>query len=463
MAGQVQKSAMNTSRQTPHRHVGIGYVVMLAVGMVVGAGIFKSPALVADAADTAGWLLIAWLLGGLISLVGALCYAELASAFPNAGGDYHFLKLAFGKRLAFLFAWARLAVINTGSIALLGFVFGDYVNEALKLGPLGPAVYAAAIVALITAFNLRGVKKGIAAHYAITGLEVAGLLILVAAAAWLALQGAPPQTDLALGPLGPMPQGFLQAMVFVMLAYGGWNEMATLSAEVREGRRGMAVALIVAILVITGLYVLVNWAFWRGLGLEGLATSAAPAADLIRLAFGDAAQIALIIAVAFAVITSINATIVVGARTTYAAARDFPALAWFGEWDDSRGIPFRATLAHGVFGLVLVGLGAAYQGFSTLLDYTAPVFWLFLMLSGLAVLMLRVRQPDAARPFKVPLYPILPLMFVATSAAMAWSAFGYVGTLDERGPAAILGLLVLGVGVWLMLWRGRRVASEGQA
>ena len=453
---------MTISAHAPHRHIPVTYVVMLAVGMVVGAGIFKSPALVADGAENAGWLLIAWLAGGLISLVGALCYAELASAFPNAGGDYHFLKTAFGKRLAFLFAWARFAVINTGSIALLGFVFGDYVNEALPLGPFGPALYAALIVAVITAFNLRGVRKGIAANYSITGLEVAGLLILVAAAAWLALQGAPPTTDLALGPLGPMPDGFLQAMVFVMLAYGGWNEMATLSAEVRDGRRGMATALIVAILVITGLYVLVNWAFWRGLGLEGLATSAAPAADLIGLAFGDAAQIVLIIAVAFAVITSINATIVVGARTTYAAARDFPALSWFGEWDEARGIPYRATLAHGVFGLVLVGLGAAYHGFSTLVDYTAPVFWLFLMLSGTAVIVLRVRQPDAARPFKVPLYPLLPLLFIATSAAMAWSAFGYVGTLDERGPAAVLGLVVLGVGVGLMLWRGRRVSTEGQ-
>jgi amino acid transporter len=434
---------------------------MLSVGMVVGAGIFKSPAQVAAGAESAGWLLIAWLIGGAISLIGALCYAELATAFPSPGGDYHFLKRAFGKPIGFLFAWARFAVINTGSIALLGFVMGDYLNTAWTLGPHGNAIYAAAAVALITAFNLRGVYKGVAANYGITGLEVAGLLILAAAAVWLVLQGVPPATDLAISPLGPVPDGFLQGLVFVMLAYGGWNEMATMSAEIRDGRRGMATALILSILVITGLYLLVNWALWRGLGMEGLASSAAPAADLIGLAFGDAAQIVLIIAVSFAVITSINATIVVGARTTYAAAQDYPSLSWFGEWSTARGIPFRATLAHGVVALALVALGAAYDGFATLVDYTAPVFWLFLMASGLSVIVLRVREPTAPRPFKVPLYPLLPLLFVASSAAMAWSAFGYVQFLGSenpalQGPAAALGVLVLVAGLGLMMWRPRK-------
>ncbi len=451
---------MTAPVHTPRRHIPISYVVMLSVGMVVGAGIFKSPAQVADGAESAGWLLIAWLIGGVISLIGALCYAELACAFPSAGGDYHFLKRAFGRPVGFLFAWARFAVINTGSIALLGFVMGDYLNAAWPLGEYGPALYAAAAVIVITGLNLRGVYKGVGANYGITGLEVAGLLILAAAAFWLVIQGVAPATDLAIAPLGPMPDGFLQSLVFVMLAYGGWNEMATMSAEIRDGRRGMARALIASILVITALYLLVNWALWRGLGLEGLAASQAPAADLIGLAFGDAAQVVLILAVSFAVITSINATIVVGARTTYAAARDFPSLSWFGAWDEARGIPFRATLAHGVVGLMLVGLGAAYDGFATLVDYTAPVFWLFLMGSGMAVIVLRVREPGVERPFKVPLYPLLPVLFVVSSAAMAWSAIGYVRYLGSenpglQSPAAALGIGVLLAGVGLMVWRPR--------
>jgi amino acid transporter len=455
---------MTEAAEAPRRHIPITYVVMLAVGMVVGSGIFKSPAQVAQGIDSAGWLLIAWLAGGFISLIGALCYAELSCAFPSAGGDYHFLKTAFGKRLAFLFAWARFAIINTGSIAILGFVMGDYMNAAWPLGPHGNAIYATVAIVVVTAFNLRGVYKGVAANYGITGLEVAGLLILAVAAGWLVIQGVPPATDLGLRPLGPMPDGFFQALVFVMLAYGGWNEMATMSAEIRDGRRGMATALIVSIFVITLLYLLVNWALWRGLGLEGLAASAAPAAELIGMAFGNAAQIVLIIAVSFAVITSINGTIVVGARTTYAAARDFPALSWFGHWDAARGIPFRATLAHGVIGLALVGLGAAYDGFATLVEYSAPVFWLFLMASGTALIVLRIRQPSVERPFKVPLYPLLPLAFIASSAAMAWSSFGYVrylGTANPslQGPAAALGILVLAVGVGLMLWQPKAGAK----
>src|SRR5262249_16429057 len=153
-----------------------------AVAMVVGAGIFKSPALVAENVGTAPWLFAAWLVGGGISLVGALCYAELASAFPDAGGDYHFLKLAYAKSTAFLFAWARFAVINTGSIALLGFVLGDYFNVVVPLGPHGPALYAVLSVAILTLFNLRGAGPiSDAAEYAMTSLEVLGLVMVTSA------------------------------------------------------------------------------------------------------------------------------------------------------------------------------------------------------------------------------------------------------------------------------------------
>jgi basic amino acid/polyamine antiporter, APA family len=443
-----------TASSTPRRHVSTTYVVMLAVGMVVGAGIFKSPAYVAAGAGDAGWLLILWLVGGAVTLIGALCYAELASTFPSAGGDYHFLKLAYGRSMAFLFAWARFAVINTGSIALLGFVLGDYLNAVWDIGPHGNAIYAAIAVFVITAFNMRGVYEGVAANYGITGLEVAGLLIMTAAALWLVIQGVPPATDLALrAPALPPPEGFGFALVMVMLAFGGWNEMATLSAEIKDGRRGIVRALVASAIAITVLYLLVNWAFWRGLGMEGLATSEAPAADLIGRAFGDNAQIVLVIAVAFAVITSINATIVVGARTTFAAAQDMASLSWFAEWDEKRGIPARATLAHGVFALGLVGLGAIYDGFATMVDYTAPVYWLFLVASGLAVIVLRFKQPHVERPFRVPLYPLLPLVFVGVSVAMCWSSIGYVATLNDRGPAVMMGLIVVGIGVVLMAWK----------
>lgn len=413
----------------PKRTLSEVYIVMLAVGMVVGAGIFKSPASVAQSAGTASMVYLVWVLGGLVSLIGALCYAELCSAFPNAGGDYHFLTRAYGRTFGFLFAFARFAVINTGSIALLGFVIGDYLNPVLDLGPHGPAIWAFLAVLAITLFNLRGKGAGLGADYAITVLEVLGLVLLTVAAIVLVAQGTAPLTS---GPGTPATvSGIGFAMVFVLLAFGGWSEMATLSAEVKDARRGMVRALVASILVITALFLAANWALLRGLGVEGLAASQAPAADLMARAFGPVSGALLSIAVAAAAITSVNATIVVGARTTYAACRDRAGSAAIlrpmARWDGARAIPSGAIFWQGVVSLALVGLGAVYDGFETLVNYTAPVYWLFITASGLAVIVLRVREPAVERPFQVPFYPVLPLLFVIISTAMIWSGLTYVG------------------------------------
>jgi len=433
----------------PTRHVSVAYVVMVAVAMVVGAGIFRSPAEIAANADSAFWLFAAWIAGGAISLAGALCYAELATAFPSAGGDYHFLKTAYGRHVAFLFAWARFAVINTGSIALLGFVLGDYANAVYSLGDNGPSWYALFAILALTLFNLKGLYRGISADYSMTGLEVVGLLIIFAAGVLLAIAGTPPLIEDP-PPPGGVPPTIGLALLFVLFAFSGWSEVATLSAEVMDARRGMVKALIAAILTITVLYLLANWALWRGLGIEGLAASRTPAADVIGLAFGDSAGVVTAIAIAMATITSINATIVVGARTTYAAAADWPGLARIGRWDERRGIPVRAILAQSAVAVLLVGFGAyTRNGFATMIDYTSPVFWLFLTASGLAVIVLRSKHPHVERPFKVPLYPILPLLFAAACLFVVWSSIEYV----RLGAIAGIGILVLGGGVLSALQR----------
>ncbi|QGZ93285.1 Serine/threonine exchanger SteT [Terricaulis silvestris] len=438
----------------PRRHISANYVAMLAVGMVVGAGIFRSPAAVAEAAGSPEWLFAAWALGGLITLVGALCYAELATAFPHPGGDYHFLRLAYGRNWSFLFAWARFTVINSGSVALLGYVLGDYLNVVIPLGTIGPPLYAALSVIILTAFNLRGAGKGHdAADYSLTGLEVVGLLAIVAAALALILQGVPAVEGLNLTNIAAPPPSFGYALVYALLAFGGWSEVATLSAEVRDPKRGMLRALVMAAALITVLYLAVNWAFWYGLGVEGLAASTAPAADLIAKAFGPWAGVITALAIAFAVITSINATIVVGGRTTYACAHDWPALKRIGRWDEKRQIPSAAIWAQGIISLALVVFGAFYQGFATLVDYTAPVYWLFLAMSGIAVIVLRIRQPNAERPFKTPLYPVLPILFALSSVAMLWSALSYVTA--ETGAGALVSLCVLGSGIIALFFVAR--------
>lgn len=453
--------------QQPTRHVSVAYLVMVAVAMVIGAGIFKSPADVAANTGSFEWLMAAWIGGGVISLIGALCYAELATAFPNAGGDYHFQKLTYGKDLAFLFAWTRFAVINTGSLAVLGFVLGVYANEVVYLGVNGPALYAFGSVALLTIWNLKGMYTAESVDYALTGLEVTGVVVIVAAGLTVIAAGTPPATvDPA---VAPPPPDFFQAMVFVLIAFGGWSEIATMSSEVKDARRGMVKALVASTVVITLLYIAVNWALWRGLGITGLSESEAPAAALMAEAFGPYAGITLAAAVAIANITSINATIVVGARTTYAAAHDWPQLAAIGKWDSERGIPARAILAQSVVALGLIVWGSMTRdGFEALVNFTAPVYWGFMFLSGLALLILRVTRKDAARPFRVPLFPLFPVLFCLASVAMVWSSVDFVAYLwtdpaNRVGAYYNLAVLLSGIAaVIAMRWTAARPPASGE-
>lgn len=449
----------------PRGVLGLHHAVAIIVGVVIGAGIFKAPSLVAGMAGSTGWMFAAWALGGLVSLIGALCYAELATTFPHAGGDYHFLHRAFGRRLSFLFAWARFSVITTGSIALLAFVFGDYMQQLLPLGRWGVALYAATSILLLGAVNLRSVRAGADTQGWLTLLEVGGLLLIVLAGLSLLFGGSAPVGG---GPAAADPGGaapgwgaFGMAMVFVLLTFGGWNEAAYISAELKDGpdaagvpRRGrnMVRALVGSIVIITVLYLLVNGAYWIGLGRAGMAASDAIAADLLRTAFGPWGATLIAALVALAALTSINATMIVGARTSYAVGRDWPALARLGQWDSQRGGPQVAMALQCAVALLLVGLGAfGDKGFRAMVEFTAPVFWLFFMLTGVSLLVLRRREPDRERPYRVPLYPLLPLLFVAVCAAMLWSSLSYVSSQALGGlNAAWVGVGVLLAGAVVM-------------
>ena len=246
------------------------------------------------------------------------------------------------------------------------------------------------------------------------------------------------------------------AMVFVLLTYGGWNEAAYVSAEVKDGRRNMVRALVFSIFVITLLYLLVTWAYWRGLGLEGMAKSEALAADLLRKAFGPVGEKAMAVLVAIAALTSINATMIVGARTSYAVGRDWPVLDKLAYWDGARGTPANAMHLQNIAALLLVLLGAwKGSGFRSMVEFTAPVFWLFFLLTGLALFVLRRQQPEAERPFRVPLYPVLPAIFCATCAYMLWSSLSYVYSQSLGGiNAAWIGVAVLAIGAVVLLGLG---------
>jgi basic amino acid/polyamine antiporter, APA family len=415
--------------------------VVIVIGIVVGAGIFKTPAIVAANSGSQSVFLIAWIMGGAASLIGALCYAELASTYPNAGGDYHFLRRAFGRSPGFLFAWSRMTVIQAGSIAMLAFLLGDYLTEVVSLGRYSSSVYAGLVIILLTGANIAGIRQGSLMQRILTG----GILVGLCAVVVMGLATDP--TVSATAQQGMSAQAaFGSSMIFVLLTYGGWNEAAYLSGELKEPRRNMLRVLLYSIGAITLLYLIVNFALLRSLGFAGMSGSEVVAADVMRKALGEPGAKFISFLIGLTALSTMNGTIITGARTNYALGRDFRPLSFLGRWQGRRGTPVNALVAQGVIALLLVVFGTeSKSGFVAMVEYTAPVFWFFLLLVVLSLFRLRFKDPHTHRPFSVPLYPFLPLVFCAICAFMLVSSVLYTG----RG--AFVGIAVMAVGLPLLL------------
>lgn len=415
--------------------------VALIIGAVIGAGIFETPALIAANAGSETVVLLAWLLGGGMSAIGALCYGELATAYPHAGGNYYYLQRAFGQQIAFLFAWARMTVIQTGSIALLAFVFGDYTTQILNLGDYSTSIYAAGAIGILTVLNLIGIRQGKWTQNWLSVAKVLGLLLVVIVGLVFA---SPPAS---VEPIEFASPNIGMAMIFVLLSYGGWNEAAYISAELRNLKRNMVRSLLWSIGIITAIYLAINLAYIRGLGLATMATSEAVAAQLMRRALGEPGAWFISLLIAVSTLGAINATIFTGARTNYALGKDFSLFSWLGSWDRRTQTPTSALLVQGAIALFLVLLGTlTRRGFETMVDYTAPAFWLFFLLTSLSLLMLRFKEPEVPRPFKVPFYPLTPILFCSICAYLLYSSLVYTGI------GALVGVAVLIAGVPLFLW-----------
>jgi basic amino acid/polyamine antiporter, APA family len=435
-----RQSVVKTRQAVPRPTLTVLDAVALIVGVVIGAGIFKTPALVAAHAGVPGLFLLAWLLGGVISLIGALCYAELATAYPHAGGDYHYLRRAFGQEMAFLFAWARMMVLQTGSIAMLGFVFGDYASQLLPLGQGSVPLYTALAIVLVTILNLFGVQPGRSAQKVLTTAKVLGVLSIVVAGLIVA---APPVPDGAAE--APPRVAFGLAMVFVLLTYGGWNEAAYISGEVRNARRNMVWSLFWGLALIATILILANLAYLKGLGVTAMSGSDVVATDVMHRAAGEWGATFVSALIAMAALGSMNATVFTGARSIYALGQDYRPLSFLGHWRAGGNTPANALLMQGSIALLLVLLGAwARDGFVTMVEYTAPVFWFFFLLVGLSLFVLRTQDPERPRPFRVPLYPLTPLIFCVTCVYMLHSSLAYTG------PGAAVGVGVLLAGVPLL-------------
>jgi APA family basic amino acid/polyamine antiporter len=434
--------------------------IVLIVGLVLGAGIFRAPQLVAAGSTSETSFLLLWVVGGIVSLVGALCYAELGAAYPSAGGEYHFLTRAFGRKAGFLCAWSRLTVIQTGSIAILSFLVGDYVGS-VGWGEKPPAwvspAVAAAVVVLLTGLNVAGLRQGCRLQYVLTTLEILALVAVITAGIITAISSgsAPPGASTA---THSATSGLSLAFIFVLLTFGGWSEAAYLSAEFHDRHRGVVRTLGWGLAVITVLYLLTNAAYLVALGLGGIAQSTAVAADVMRTSIGEWGAVLVSLGVMVAALSSANATMITGARSNYALGRDVPLFNFLAGWHEQQATPKAGFVFQGAIALGLVGFGALTRGgFEAMVAYTAPVFWMILLGTGLAVMVLRSREPATARPFRVPFYPLTPLLFCIVAGYMLHASVAYAG----RGALLGLGVMLAGIPV-LALARSRAAAAPAQ-
>jgi amino acid transporter len=420
--------------------------VALIVGIVVGVGIFKTPSLVAANSGSMFVFLLIWVIGGAISCVGALCYAELATAYPHPGGEYHYLARAFGREVGFLFAWARMTVIQTGSIAMLSFVLGDYLSRIFSLGQYSSAVYGATGILVLTGINIIGIREGKGVQNILTAVKVLGLLCVITGGIFfsgsqLASAAQPHTSNGALG----------LAMIFVLLTYGGWNEAAYISAEVRSEGRGMVRSLLWGIFLITSIYVLVNWVYVHVMGLAFVGRSEAVAFDVMGKIAGPYGAAFTTGLIAMSALGAMNATIITGARTNYALGNEFPIFRFLGGWSERGGTPVNALIVQGIISLLLVLLGSfTMKGFVTMVEYTAPVFWFFFLLATLSIPVLRKKEPETKRPFAVPGYPVTPIIFSIICIYMLFSSIQYTGF------GALAGVAVFIAGIPFLVLSGKR-------
>jgi amino acid transporter len=470
---------------SPTTSLGMWDAVSIIVGIIIGATIYEMPPLIFGNFAKPEYAIGAWVLGGVLSITGALCYAELATAYPTTGGDYTYLTRAYGPAVGFLFAWSELTVIRTGgSIAAMAYVFASAVKSlpGADFGPRSGMVYAAAAIVALALVNLAGLKPGKWTQNFLTLIKVLGVGgIIVAGAVWY-YQGKTPVATAEPEPLADPWGGFALAMVFVFYAYGGWNEAAYVAAEVRNRRKNILRALLIGVGLVSIIYVAVNLAYLGALGREDVRTFGKEMvpARVLRLHFGDLGATVMSALVMISALGAINGLLFTGIRLYGTFGRReslFQVLAQRGGWK----VPPGALFAQVFFSLALIGLvefsdawkpGVKWlgdhlgwavpraflpndgpvrpKGFSDLVTCTAPVFWLYFSLTGFAVLVLRRRDPQVERPFRVPLYPVLPLLFVSSSLFMLYRSTKYAFDQGPAEAAIVVVFMLLGVPLYAL-------------
>ena len=418
------------------RRLGLFSGTMAVVGGIVGGGIFRTPAVVAERLESSAGILGAWIAGAVIALAGALCFGELGRRRPYAGGGYVYLRDAWGPLPAFLYGWALLLVIATGAIAAVAVTFADYALALSGLPRRFAVPVAVAAIVFVSLVNYCGVRPGAALQNLFTVLKLLALAGLIGAGLGAADLPRPEAASGSAVTLG----GFGAALVPILFTYGGWQQTNFIAAEMVEPERRLPQALLLGVGIVVLVYLGANLAYLRVLGPAGLAVSTAPAADTLEAALGPAGGRLIAAGIAASTFGFLNLVVLVTPRVLQAMAADG---LFFGRLADLHPVhrtPAAALLVQGVWAVALTLTGS----FNQLVDYVTFADWIFFGLTVAGLFVFRAREQREAMPapgFRVPGYPWTPALFVAAAACVVASSIA----ANPRNALVGAGLLLLGV------------------
>lgn len=406
----------------------------IIVGIIIGAGIYETAPIAAGAMGNGIGTIAIWIAGGLLALAGAVSYAELATAYPKQGGDYVYLSKAYGPGTGFLFAWTQLVIIRPGDIVLMAFVFGRYASRLYPL-PIGIAGYASLAVITLSAINIIGVRQAKWTQNILTVIKVLGLAAIAAIGLLAKPRALPPENLVRADIDVPL------ALILVLFTFGGWNEMAYVAAEVKNAHKNIVRALLWGTGTVTALYVLVNISFLQALGYSGTVNSQAVAVDTVATVFPGLAGRVIGVMICISSLGAVNGLIFTGARISYAMGSEHPLFGLLGKWNHRLGTPVWALAVQSGIGLVIILFAGS---FINTIFYTAPLVWTFFLATGLSVWVLRRKEPQVERRFKVPFFPLPTLIFCAASAMMLYSTAAYA--IHNRPRGFVIGIVSAAAG-----------------
>jgi len=432
------------------RRLGLFDATMIVMGGIIGAGIFVNPSVVAQRVDTPALVLCAWLIGGLIALIGAFVYAELAALRPGVGGQYAYLRDAYHPMVAFLYGWTLLLVVQTGGMAGAAIIFGRYFRELSGLA-ISEQFIATCALAILTFINCLGIRTGSNAQSALMLLKLAAIALLIGVG--LSLVPAP-KIDQAHGQVKPSSlAGLAAAMVPVIFAYGGWQTATFVSGEMRNPRRDLPRGLFIGVTGVIVVYLLVTYTCLRALGIHRLAHTTIPASEVMRLAWGTRGAQVIAWGVAISTVGFLSQSILTAPRVYYAMARDGVFFKAVGHLDARTRVPVVAIVLQGAWAAVVALTGRYEQ----ILNYVVTIDVLFFGLTGAALLVFRARErrggaeAETKGVVRVPWHPFTTGVFIFA----CWSVA--VSTLIRYPQNAGIGVGILAVGALIYpLWRFRR-------